>query len=125
MKLTKFSEKRIYLSAEKWSVDQDFYIPIFNYLVYGFSPGGFFTSVLANDFLGAMPRCHSANTIAALKAVAGWIRDSLPAVAYGNYEHVDNWLSMSDLSRRQHLEAAGLIFTEKEEVTKYLSDVEL
>jgi hypothetical protein len=72
-----------------------------------------------------MPRCHSANTIAALKAVAGWIRDSLPAVAYGNYEHVDNWLSMSDLSRRQHLEAAGLIFTEKEEVTKYLSDVEL
>lgn len=124
MKLTKFSEKRIHSSAEKWSVDQDFYIPIFNYLVYGFSPGGFFTSVLANDFLGAMPRCHSANTITALKAVAGWIRDDLPPISYGSYKQVNEWLSMSEAERRKYLEDAGLIFTEKQEVTKYLSDAE-
>jgi hypothetical protein len=124
MKLTKFSEKRIHSSAEKWSVDQDFYIPIFNYLVYGFSPGGFFTSVLANDFLGAMPRCHNFNTVAALKAVAGWIRDDLPPISYGSYDRVDKWLSMPEAERRKHLEDTGLIFTEKEEVTKYLSDAE-
>lgn len=120
MKITKFSERRMKESADVWRVDIDFYDPVYNYLVYGLEPGRFFTAVLANDLLSAMAQCHSANTVAALKALAGWIRDSLPAVAYGSYERVELWSNMSDEERRYHLALAGLIYTESEEVDKFL-----
>lgn len=122
MKLTKFSERRMKESADVWQVDIDFYDPIHNYLVHGLEPGRFFTAVLANDLLSAMSQCHSANTVAALKALAGWIRDSLPAVAYGSYAQVELWLNMTNEERRYHLALAGLIYTEREEVDQLLRE---
>ena len=50
MKLTKYSHNRLYETFAKWQVPKDFAEPMANYLVYGYSPGGCFTSVLANDF---------------------------------------------------------------------------
>lgn len=98
-----------------WNVDAEYADPMFNYLVYGFSPGSFFTSVLANDFYDAVVRSHPANTIPALKKLVGWVRDSMPREAYGSYAAVDHWISLTSDERRAVLEAHDLILTPKEE----------
>ena len=116
MKLTAYSEYRIKNSAAQWSVDRDFFDPVYNYLVHGFNPGSFFTALLANDAMGAIQRSHPANTIPALKNLTGWLQESAPRAAIGTYEKVSAWSRMNDADRREHLENAGLIFSEKEEV---------
>jgi len=120
MNITEFSKRRMRQSADVWRVDDEFYQPMYNYLVHGFSPGSFFTSVLANNFIDAMMRSHPSNTIPALKALSGWIRDSLPLCSRGSYAAVESWTRMTDSERRVHLEVAQLIFTEKDEVEQYL-----
>ena len=120
MKITEFSKRRMQDSAHKWQVDDEYYQHMFRYLVYGIEPGSFFTSVLANDFYGAMMRSHPLNTVTALKKLSGWIRDDFPPCCYGSYEAVNTWSGMTDSERRKYLEFARLIFTEKAEVEQYL-----
>jgi hypothetical protein len=115
MTLSEYSKKKFYTGIELWRVDKDYADPMFNYLVYGYSPGSFFTSVLANDFLSAVARSHPANTITALKALCGWIRDYVPAEAMGSYKAVDHWTQLTHEERRTVLEQRGLIHTAKEE----------
>lgn len=104
-----------------YEVDKEYAEVIYNYLVYGFSPGSFFTSLLANDFMGAVARSHPANTIPALKNLVSWIVNELPVgLTHGSYEVVEKWLKMSDESRRSVLEQLGLIFTEQDEVVRIL-----
>jgi hypothetical protein len=116
MKLTKYSHNLLMATFAKWDVPKDFADPMYNYLVHGFSPGGFFTSVLANDFHGAIARSHPANTIEALKHLGGWILDSAPREARGGYDAVSGWCSLPPKARRQILEECGLIYTEEREV---------
>ena len=116
MKLTAYSEYRIKHSAAQWSVDKEFFGPIYNYLVHGFNPGSFFTALLANDAMAAIQRSHPANTIPALKNLTGWIQDSAPKAAFGTYEKVDAWSRMTEEDRRIHLEDCRLIFSEREEI---------
>ena len=98
-----------------WDVPKEFAEPFYNYLVYGWTPGSCFTSVLANDFVSAISRSHPSNTINAFKALVGWMRDTMPEEAYGSYEKVNSWAGINPEQRRIILEHNGLIYTAKEE----------
>lgn len=115
MNLSEHSKSKLKQTMSVWKVDADYADPMFNYLVYGYSPGSFFTSVLANDFFDAVARSHPANTIPALKKLVGWIRDAMPSEAFGSYEAVDRWTKLSEAERRTVLEKRNLIFTPKQE----------
>lgn len=120
MNLTKFSRDRMLLSASRWTVPRDYFDPLYNYLVHGFEPGSFWTSVLCNDFMRAVQSSHPGNTIEALKHTVGWIRDSFPRESYGDYHRVEQWIQLAPGYRRMSLEAAHLIYTEQEEIIKAL-----
>lgn len=116
MKLTPYSRNRLLGTFHKWDVPKDFADPMYNYLVHGFSPGGFFTSVLANDFHSAIARSHPGNTIEALKQLGGWILDQMPLEARGSYNNVEVWCSLPVDVRRTILEDYELIYTEQQEI---------
>lgn len=123
MNLTKYSKNKLMSSFALYEVDRDFADPIYNYLVFGWEPGSFFTSLLANDLMDAISRSHPANTIPALKKLVSWIVNELPyGVTHGSYEIVDKWLKMTELERRTILEQCKLIYTEKEEIVMVLKD---
>ena len=116
MKLTNFSRNLLLETFRKWDVPKDFADPMYNYLVHGYSPGGFFTSVLANDFHSAISRSHPGNTIEALKQLGGWILDQMPLEAKGSYNNVEVWCSLPADVRRSILEDYELIYTEQQEI---------
>ena len=116
MELTNFSKNRIYETFQNWRVDREFADPMYNYLVYGFEPGGCFTSVLANDFHMAIIRSHPSNTIEAFKRLAGWIHAIVPVEARGSYESVKYWTRLTPELRREILENHKLIYKSEEEV---------
>ena len=116
MKFTKYNRNRLLKTFEHWRVPREFAEPMYNYLVYGYSPGGCFTSVLANDFYGAIQRSHPSNTVEAFKALSSWIQDTVPHCAKGNYSNVDGWCYMEADKRRKILEDLDLIYTEEDEV---------
>jgi hypothetical protein len=125
MNLANLSKYKLYNNFKSYQVDKDYADPIYNYLVHGYSPGSFFTSVLANDFLGAVSRSHPANTIPALKRLVTWIMNELPhGITHGSYDIVENWLKMSSEERRVVLEQRRLIYTEKDEVVRILKGEE-
>lgn len=115
-----YSRKRVMETMDEWRVPQDYADPLYNYLVYGFSPGGFFTSVLANDWNGAIMRSHPGNTISALKSANGWIHDYIPKEARGSYEAVEAWCCLDSEERTRILLERGLILPSKTEVFKAL-----
>ena len=122
MKLTKYSTKRFQDSLLYWRVDDEFAYPVYRYLLYGFEPGSCFTSVLANDFLGAMLHSHLANSVTAFKNLAHWIVNCAPLEAYGSYDRVQAWLHMDEADRRAVLERHQLIYTEQEEMWMALNE---
>jgi hypothetical protein len=122
MNLSYHSKNKLMQTFAHWDVPKDFAEPFYNYLVFGYTPGSCFTSVLANDFASAISRSHPSNTINAFKALVGWIRDTMPEKAYGSYEKVAKWTELNPEQRRIILEHDGLVFTSKEEVIKILKD---
>jgi hypothetical protein len=116
MKLTDYSRNRLLATFHKWDVPKDFADPMYNYLVHGYSPGGFFTSVLANDFHSAIARSHPSNTINACKSLGGWILDHAPRETKGSYNNVEVWCSLPTDVRRSILEDYELIYTEQQEI---------
>lgn len=122
MKLTPYSRKIILTTFKNWEVPKDFADPMYGYLVYGFGPGSCFTSALANDFYGTIRNSHPSNTIEAFKALAGWIRDTVPEQARGSYEAVNRWTSLDADTRREVLEGMGLVLTEEQEVWQTLKN---
>lgn len=122
MNITVYSRNRLYETFAKCDVPRDFADPMANYLVYGYKPGGCFTSVLANDFSAAMQSSHPANTVEAFKCLVGWINDYMPPEAYSSYNRVSEWLHLHEHSRRAILEKYELIYTKQEEVMLALRD---
>ncbi len=116
MKFTKYNRNRLLGTFQKWDVPKDFAEPMYNYLVHGYNPGGCFTSVLANDFYGAIQRSHPANTVEAFKLLTGWIHGEMPREAYGSYDAVNDWCYLNAEQRRAVLEKHEMIYTEEEEV---------
>ena len=115
MNISAYSRARIMETFNKWEVPRDYADSMYNYMVFGFSPGGCFTAILANDWTRAISSSHPANTVQALKALTNWIIDVLPVESYGNYEAVKFWLAITNSERRDYLERLRLIHTEKEE----------
>ena len=122
MNLSKFSKDRLKDSFEYWNVDAEYYEPMTNYLLYGFSPGSFFFYVLCNDWANAIIRSHPANQVENLKTLTKWIINVMPKEAWGHHEVVDTWLTMMPEQRRQILERHDLILTEKEETWMALNE---
>ena len=123
MELAQCSQNRIMDSFHCWEVPREFAEPMYNYLVYGWSPGSFFTAVLANDFVSAMGCSHPGNSFDALKSLANWIVNAMPKQAWGNYNAVNNWCDTTTQSlRREILERHHLIFSPKEEMWLILKD---
>jgi hypothetical protein len=116
MQVTKYSRDRMMLSASHWTVPREYFDSLYNYLVYGFKPGSFWTAVLCNDFMAAIQHSHPANTIDALKNTVGWIRDTFPPESYGEVRRVEQWLELPGYHRRASLEAAHMIYTEQQEI---------
>lgn len=84
---------------------------LYNYFVNGFQPGSFFTSVLANDLIGAANHSHVMNTWSAITCTCKWINDSAPDEAYGSYNAIIHWLSLTAEKRRAILEKKQLLST--------------
>ncbi len=122
MNISKYSKIKLMQTFARWDVPKEFAEPFYNYLVFGWTPGSCFTSVLANDFAGAISHSHPGNTINAFKTLVGWMRDTMPEEAYGSYEKVKAWTVINPEQRRIILEHTGLVFTSKEEVVKILKD---
>lgn len=125
MNITNLSKYKLYKSLSEYQVDKDYADPIYNYLVHGYNPGSFFTSVLANDLIDAISRSHPANTIPALKNLVCWIVNELPeGITHGSYETVEAWTKMSGEERRVVLEQRRLIYTEQDEIVRILKGEE-
>lgn len=122
MNLSKYSKHKVMETFKQWRVPKDFADPMYNYLVFGYYPGSCFTSVLANDFLGAIFRSHPSNTVEAFKALAGWMTDTIPRQAQGSYEAVEDWVKLDDNERRTILLNCGLIYNSEEETWLILQD---
>ena len=120
MQLTNHSRRRLMLSATRWTVCREYFDPLYNYLVHGFEPGSFWKAVLANDFAGAMQSSHPSNDLPALKHVVGWMRDSFPPSAYGDYDAVILWCGLEPGQRRLILERHNLIYSEQDEIMMIL-----
>ena len=115
MQLSELSAKRLRKTLTHWEVDDDYANPMYNYLVHGYSPGSFFSHVLANDFMAAIQSSHPANTIPALKKLTGWIYNVMPPEAWGSRDNVNSWCNMPAAERRAILERRGLVFTPQQE----------
>lgn len=118
-----YSRNKILETFASWAVPKDFAEPFYNYLVYGFEPGGCFTAILANDWAGAIQRSHPANTVQALKALTGWIQERVPHVARGSYDAVDAWTRLDNSERLQILLDHNLIFEDKKEMMLALKGI--
>ena len=116
MKLTQYSRNKILETFNHWGVPKEFADPMYNYLVHGFSPGGCFTAVLANDFHRAIGSSHPGNTVEAFKSLSGWILEQVPTEARGSYNNVDVWCSLPADVRRTILEDYEIIYTEQQEI---------
>ena len=122
MNLTANSKNKLMQTLAKWDVPKDFAEPMYNYLVYGYSPGSCFTAVLANDFARAIMNSHPSNTVNSFKSLAGWIYDSVPKEAHGSYKAVSEWCYLKPNQRRIILEQTGSIYSKEEEVMLVLKD---
>jgi len=122
MNLSNHSKERLINTFKEFQVDEEYYTPIYNYLVYGLSPGSFWTSVLANDFMNAMLTSHMSNQLPNLKAMSQWIYYKMPAQAWGSYDAVDNWLITPATERRTILENKALIHTPEHETWMRLKE---
>jgi hypothetical protein len=123
MTLTEHSKNRFMGTFAQYEVPKEYADPIFNYLVHGYHPGGFWNAVFANDFMSAMARSHPANSIPELKKTVSWIMNHLVnGVTHGSYEVVKEWLKMPVEERREILEAMGLVYSEQQEIFMILKD---
>ena len=69
-----------------------------NYLLRGWSPGGFVEAMLAHDHDRAFA-CADTGNRQMIWAVWRWIRDDAPALSHGSYEHIQHW--QEDLGGRR------------------------
>lgn len=69
-----------------------------NYLMYGFEPGGFLTSVLANDLYLAAGRADVWNS-KNLPHIVNEVLFRMPSHSYGSYQTVKDWCKDRDGQR--------------------------
>ena len=123
IEIGKYSQSRFLGTFSKYHVPQEYGMPIYDYLINGFHPGGFYSAVLANDFTGALLRSHPGNDIPSLKNLSSWLVNNLHrGITWGSYQTVDHWLKLNDEDRKAHLVEIGLIYKQEDEVMLILKD---
>lgn len=123
MELSEHSKAHLKNSFIHWRVPEEYIWPLYNYLVYGFEPGSFFTAILCNDFYRAMTSSHPSNQIDALKNVVKWMINAMPVDSFGSKDKVSKWMQMTEADRRKILVDSGLIFAAEKETWLILKDV--
>jgi len=79
---------------------------IIRYVWYGVPPGGFLTSVFANDFKGAVTRSDTRNK-AALEQYAYFIIWEVPSACQGSMEAVEQWIAQGGIHGQASNREAG------------------
>lgn len=74
-----------------------------NYLIYGFEPGGFLTSLFANDLFLATGRADSWNR-PRLAELADLACFNMPSASIGSYQCIKDWCSDKDGRRTTYVE---------------------
>ena len=74
----------------KWAIDA--------YVESGLPLGGFLTTVMENDLMGAMARADVYNR-ASLHAICGYIYMEIPSDCHGSREKVEAWYERKDQER--------------------------
>ena len=115
MELGKHSRNRLLESLNHWHVVKDFADPMYNYLVYGFEPGGFFKGWYARDAM-AIVHSHPVSTVESLKYLSKWMLNCMPHQAWGSYDQVYAWIKMPADQRRAILVDSDLVYTEQEDM---------
>lgn len=72
-----------------------------NYLMYGFEPGGFLTSVLANDLWLSIGRADHWNK-QKLPEIVNEIVFKMPSISIGSYDAVKDWCRDKDGRRTEY-----------------------
>jgi len=80
---------------------------LYNYLAFGYTPGGFLTAVLRNDLFRAAGSADFVN-IEKMGYVARWIAQVVPMEAYGSQKAMDHWQNKTEQEREQILVGLGL-----------------
>lgn len=83
-----------------------------NYLIHGYAPGGFLTSVLSNDLYGSVVRADHINK-QNLIAITDWIINHAPSSAWGSPNIVKLWLDDADSRRTAYAESIMKAYTWK------------
>ena len=81
-----------------------------NYLMYGFEPGGFLTSVIANDLRLAVGRADHWNKDR-LPEIVNEIVFKMPALSIGSYDAVKDWCRDKDDRRSEYARRMEKQFT--------------
>lgn len=94
-----------------------------NYLMHGFEPGGFLTSVLANDLYFAVGRADHWNK-QNLPNIVNEVIHKMPSWSYGSYQRVKEWCAdkdgcRSDYAKRMQEQRMMDILSGKTVVPKY------
>ena len=66
-----------------------------NYLIHGYMPGGFLTSVLANDLYMAVGRADHWNKDR-LPQIVNEVLYKMPSISWGSYAAVNDWCKDKD-----------------------------
>ena len=74
-----------------------------HYLMHGLEPGGFLTAVLANDLFRAVGRADHWNKTN-LHNIVIEINRVMPAMSFGSYDHVKDWLTDKGGCRTEYVE---------------------
>jgi len=93
-----------------WEIRPEMLEALDRYIHKGYRPGGFLTSVLANDFMAACQHADDIN-IQNLPAYAAYIYNEMPSTCHGSYEIVDAWVANTDEVRTRTSSVGGLNVT--------------
>ena len=83
-----------------------------NYLMHGFEPGGFLTSVLANDLRLALGRADFWSKQNLERIVAG-VLYNMPDISNGSYQRVKDWCADKDGRRSEYAQRKEKEYTWK------------
>lgn len=83
-----------------YTVPEEMKEAFWNYLAYGFDPGGFGTAIFSNDFLRAVSSAHRMLTSDHLRSIALWVQNYAPADSFGSLDKMYIWQSKTDEARR-------------------------
>lgn len=94
--------------ADWTSITQECQESLYNYLVYGFEPGGFLTGVLTNDLYRATLSADFENRKRILHYVR-LMRDYFPAECFGSPGKMSRWRRRNNASRERILQDCRLL----------------